>query len=710
MTFESEEARRAWFLERLRQHLQDPAFRAQPGFPRASDEDILRLSDPPFYTACPNPFLGELVTRWASERKGGPYAREPFVADVAEGKNDPIYNAHSYHTKVPHRAIQKYLEHYTEPGDIVLDCFCGTGQTGVACAELPEPRRAILCDLSPAASLVAYNFCTAGGEEEQGRALDEVLGRLGARYAWMYETRHTGWPASDRRLRKTVAENPGGPSEVRGAVQFVLWSDVFRCPECGGRIVYWFAAASEQEAGLADTLSCPSCRARLARADLERVWGTTHDTRLGRELRTVRREPVLIQYEVKGRVFHKVPDEEDLALIARSDATEIPEWYPTGALPDGDKTAEPKAVGITHAHLFYTHRGLAVLAGLWREISTAEPPLRGALQFLFTSTLPWTTRMNRLLVSNFFRKRGGVIGQTLSGTLYVSSLSVETNPLYRLRLRERSAAHRARSAGCCVTTQSATELRQLPADSVDYVFIDPPFGRNLVYSDLNFLWESWLGVSTARECEAIVSAAQRKGLGEYEELMRQAFREIRRVLRPGRWVTVVFHNSQDAVWRAIQQAMGEAGLVVSQVSVLEKKHGTYNQVTAAGAVRKDLAISAYKAGRELEEVFRLEQVGEPAAWQLVRGLLERLPVVRQAEEAPSPLPERQAPSLFGQMVAFFVQRHMAVPLSARDFYEGLAQRFSERDGMYFLPEQAQEYDRLRAEGGGGAAGRARRHR
>ena len=55
------------------------------------------------------------------------YHREPFAADVSEGKNHPIYNAHSYHTKVPHRAIMKFILHYTEPGEVIFDGFAGTG-------------------------------------------------------------------------------------------------------------------------------------------------------------------------------------------------------------------------------------------------------------------------------------------------------------------------------------------------------------------------------------------------------------------------------------------------------------------------------------------------------------------------------------------------------------------------------------------------------
>ena len=54
------------------------------------------------------------------------------------------------------------------------------------------------------------------------------------------------------------------------------------------------------------------------------------------------------------------------------------------------------------------------------------------------------------------------------------------------------------------------------------------------------------------------------------------------------------------------------------------------------------------------------------------------------------------------MVAFHVERGIAVPISSADFYAGLKQRYEERDGMYFLPEQAAEYDqkRLAAKGVG----------
>ena len=118
-------------------------FRKIEGFPLGSDEDVLALSDPPYYTACPNPFIDDFLKHYGRPYDPEePYSREPFAADVSEGKNDPIYNAHSYHTKVPHKAIMRYILHYTEHGDIVVDGFCGTGMTGVA-AQLCGDRTAV---------------------------------------------------------------------------------------------------------------------------------------------------------------------------------------------------------------------------------------------------------------------------------------------------------------------------------------------------------------------------------------------------------------------------------------------------------------------------------------------------------------------------------------------------------------------------------------
>ena len=63
----------------------------------------------------------------------------PYTVGIKVGKNSAIYNAHTYHTKVPHQIIMRYILHYTQPGDIVLDGFMGTGMTGVAATACGNP-------------------------------------------------------------------------------------------------------------------------------------------------------------------------------------------------------------------------------------------------------------------------------------------------------------------------------------------------------------------------------------------------------------------------------------------------------------------------------------------------------------------------------------------------------------------------------------------
>ena len=115
-----------------------------------------------------------------------------------------------------------------------------------------------------------------------------------------------------------------------------------------------------------------------------------------------------------------------------------------------------------------------------------------------------------------------------------------------------------------------------PDNCIDYIFTDPPFGENIYYADLNFLWNLAQGLDQRRP-EAIVDEFKKKGLPEYQHLMQRCFEEYYRVLKPGRWMTVVFHNSRNAVWNAIQEAMQAAGFVVADVRTLDKQQGSFNR-------------------------------------------------------------------------------------------------------------------------------------
>src|SRR5699024_134353 len=165
-----------------------------------------------------------------------------------------------------------------------------------------------------------------------------------------------------------------------------------------------------------------------------------------------------------------------------------------------------------------------------------------------------------------------------------------------------------------VSTQSSTTSFELSENSVDYIFTDPPFGRNLMYSELNYIWESWLKVFTNNKNEAIINSTQRKGILEYQRLMEESFNVYYKVLKPSRWITVEFSNSQASVWNAIQESLQKVGFIVANVSALDKKQGSFKAVTTTTAVKQDLVISAYKPKQENIEKIKLFQNTEESAW------------------------------------------------------------------------------------------------
>ena len=701
LAFESQDARREHFTKLLREKIETPRFRDASGFPSGAVEDILSMSDPPYHTACPNPWLKKFVAEHG--RPYDPdedYHREPFAVDVSEGKTDQLYRAHSYHTKVPHLAIIPSILHYTAPGDVVLDGFAGTGMTGMAtrfCATndislrstveeqfriqglaAPEwgPRAAVVSDLSPIASFIAasYNldFDPQVFEEAARCILDEVWDDV----AWMYSTQH-----SDGR---------------EATINYTVWSEVFACPECAGSVPFVAAALDPETKKFSDSFPCPDCGASLTRRKLERTFTKSMDPATGDVHTGPPRVPVLINYDVDGETFEKTPDQDDLALIEQVGALTFPTTVPSFPLPYMHMTHERARMdhaGVTHLHHFFLPRQRHSLAGLWQRAS-AEPDaaLRRNLLFFVEQAIWGMSLLNRYSPTHFSQTN-----RFMTGVYYVSAAISEVSPRYnlenKLKRLVKAFAQRKGLSRSIVQVGDCADL-DLNDASIDYVFTDPPFGENIYYADLNYMLEAWHRVVSEAGSEAIVDRARGKKLLDYQGLMRQCFQEYYRVLKPGRWMTVVFSNSSNAVWHAIQEGLSAAGFVVADVRTLDKKQGSYRQVTST-AVKQDLVISAYKPSASVEQVFDSSPTDPQSVWEFVGEHLAHVPIFIAHGDAAEVIGERRPQTLFDRMIALHVQRGRPVPLSVGEFQSGLRERFAERDGMFFLSEQVGEYDRKR---------------
>jgi hypothetical protein len=773
MTFANDDERRRHFLELLRQKLKEPEFRKIEGFPIGTDEAILALSDPPYYTACPNPWLGDLVRQWQADKQklqvqglqvsgsadagfqvtgskvagsrdtesqpstcqpatcnlqpaplatcnleppnlepgaaaaAAGYHREPFAVDVSEGKTHPIYKAHPYHTKVPHLAIVPSVLHYTEPGDIVLDGFCGSGMTGVAaqwCGTAPEAyrrelegrwqkeglgkprwgtRRAILNDLSPAATFIAANYTIPFDVDEFAAAARKLLDEVEDEIGWMYETLHTD-------------------GKTKGRIEYTVWSEVYSCPHCAGEVVFTEEALDEESQQVKDGIPCPICQASLSRKVLERLYVSRSDTATGETVRQSKRKPVIVVYSVGEQRHGKKPDGNDLALLARVGELPLPDGFPTCRMmlsePRTERWGDEWRAGtanFTHVHNVFLPRAAQALAALWCRAVTGSPERVRHMLLYFVEQAVWgLSVMNRYGPLHFSQ-----VNRYMAGHIRIMSQHSECSPWYILegklgRLRGAFREPPPPDSVAAVTTGTAERI-PVPDGMVDYVFTDPPFGDNLAYSELNFIVEAFHGVFTRQGPEAIVSQFQGKALPDYQRLMQRCFEEYYRVLKPGRWMTVVFHNSRNAVWSAIQEALQVAGFVVADVRTMDKQQGSFNQVTTTAALKQDLIISAYKPNGGLEKRFRLIAGTEEGVWDFLRTHLRHLPVCVVTGGKVETLAERKAFQLYDRMVAFHVQRGVTVPMSSPEFHVALAGKLPERDDMYFLPEQVAEYDRGR---------------
>jgi DNA modification methylase len=701
--FTSEKERREYYRNELRLKL--PELKKIEGFPIGEDEDIINLSDPPYYTACPNPWLNDFITEWETEKesiKGRTkdfHVDEPYASDVSEGKNNPIYNAHSYHTKVPHPAIMRYILHYTQPGDIVFDGFAGTGMTGVAAQSCEQPeqeikytiendfkvvgnklswggRPVITNDLSTIASFIDYNLNNEFDYFVFEEAASKILDETKKQYGWIYETSHEG--------------------KLKGEIIFNVASDIISCIHCGKDFSYWDSAVDLKNNEVKKDYKCPHCNVVQNNNNSVPSLKTIFD-RTNNETRQIpKSEIVLVNYKVGKKRYQRPPNEYDLKRIVRIEKLEIEFDIPKNLMffkgeSWGDTYRAGYHIGIKYWSDFFFKSNLIILSSIYNLIqkSNYDERTKKVLNFWFTASQSRLHKMNR-----YSPQHSRHVGP-MANTYYISPTPAEISPFYFMADKVKALKYLFKGTRKAVNMVGSANRLSLNDNSVDYIFTDPPFGANIMYSELNFLWESWLRVHTNNKEEAIESKSQGKSTLDYQNLMTECFTEFYRILKPGKWMTVEFSNTSAAIWNGIQTALQRAGFIISSVAALNKGRGGMQAIIGVVAVNQDLVISCYKPSFEFETKFKTQH-SEMIVWDFVTEHLSHLSTHIKKDNSTASIIERSPKILYDRLITFYLMRGLPVPIDAKDFQDGLKQRFIERDGMYFKAEQAAEYDEKKA--------------
>ena len=717
------------------------------------------------------------------------YDRSPFIADIKEGKNDPIYNAHSYHTKVPPRAIIPYILHYTEPGDIVLDPFCGSGMTGVAallCEKPPQDiletvqamnpgrkiksgaRRAILNDLSPAACHIAYNYCTPVDVDELKREFERIKAAVKDEFDWLYGTEHYEpalnlydpqkpevaarlknppakskndhatelfkGPAPERKWELISREEVGrrmGPDAlarsplpkgvkqfvcIPAVIQYTIWSDVHRCEGmvnvsvggskvmrkaargCGNAIVLWDAAVDVASGTVKNFFGCPHCSQQWKKTQIPRLHSVPVEVNIEfNGLRLSRGQVVPSAFRIS-----RAPSAVELGRLNDIDRKGIPDDAPN---PPIDKTRDMYVLCALHIRNverladFYTVRNFRALCILREAIHSAPQHIQPALWFAFTGVAVTSSKMNTHHFGGQARPR--------IGTLYFPSFAEEAAVSRLLSGKEKSQPRLFQFIrNACSTRHTASvqcgsaSCLPIKDGTVDFIFADPPFGSNIFYADLSFLWEGWMGELTDRTEEAVVSRNTRtnrflKTLDNYVDLIAASFREMFRVLKPGRWASVEFNNSDGRVFEAIKTAARSAGFEIVNMLFLDKDQKSFKQVKGAkgeeNVVGHDVLFNLYKPGPKERPTVRTAVNGEfvhlvvDTIREHLRGLPERI----KSDGSTYSDEHRTTPFLNTMLMNALIPRGVAVDRLNLPFIDALCTRYFRKiDNRWYLPDEA----------------------
>lgn len=534
----------------------------------------------------PNPNLRAFVEAHLREKPYDPrndtYNVPAFDKPIETTKATAIYNMHTYWSKKPHDAIRQYIRHYTEPGDLVLDPFCGSG--GTALAALMEGRKAIAIDRSPAATFITKNYCTPVDVDELKEAFEELKERVKPELHWLYETR---------------CDRCGG----KATTAYTVYSQVFECPRCLSRVPLFDCVEAEgiTKAGKPKKINaCPYC---LEREVVEEI--STRGDKYGSV-------PVLVSYiceegckPKRDSRRHNDPDpvkreyfvKYDLAKLQEIEERDIPYWYPDAELAEviPYRMLYKKDFRPSDAKRLvdlFTKRNLWALAAIREKILDFPRSIRDSLLFAFQGIILINSRMCEAENT-----------QITKGTYYLPQVFKELVPINSVATKIRTISNAQHIllipiSELMISTESFAKTTEIPSNAIDYIFTDPPYAEKVQFGELNFVWESWLGFDTQwHDEEIIVNEIRGKTVQDWEAMMRMAMSECHRVLKPGRWLSLCYHDTSEGTWTLVQDIMAEIGFLPDKSEstlYIDTGQKSYNQQRADKVNKRDLVINFRK--------------------------------------------------------------------------------------------------------------------
>lgn len=557
--------------------------------------------------------------------------------------NTPIYNMIRFWGRKPYNLVRRYIEHYTTEGDVVLDPFAGCGV--VATEGLKARRRVIYNDLNAYCRFIAKVSSQPLEIDKLRDGFNGLLqnihakthpvsvdgGRRKISFDWLYSTKcsRCSGPAEIIAVTYTKIYEPmrglrvkflplkekkrvGIPHELlkeKGKLASIA-IEVLRAIQTHGPI-------SHQD--LTKKLKLDVRPEEITRAINEKLGGEGF-------IKVAGETPILIEYEChnqncKVKRGNKSPDKDDLAKMEQINQTKPVYYYPTDKLsyPSSNRflTLRP---GTESVDRLFTRRNLIALSIIKHEIDELDVgnEIKEALLLCFIAILEHVCKMERP------NKKGWGVKNYIIHPIYL-----EQNVLHALNNRfgsilaakeevnkgignfykESSSNSREvvnKEANICLLN---LDSRNLPIEDscIDYVFTDPEYGDAIQYYELSLMGSAWLNLKNDWKDEIVVNSKQGKTPEIYRDMLCQAFREIYRVLKPNKYMTVTFHSREIKYWNALMYAIQIAGFkyVTAVYQIPQKEYTNWLYARNPGEMNGDVYVTFYKP-----EVKPLSEAGD----------------------------------------------------------------------------------------------------
>ncbi|MHA1714864.1 MAG: DNA methyltransferase [Promethearchaeota archaeon] len=442
----------------------------------------------------------------------------PIDYPIVATPHDQMHVQHKYWSRKPVNVVKAHIEALTKPGDVVLDPFCGAG-TSISQAIILG-RKPIGFDINPVAVFITKNTLLRADIEKIYNVFKSIEKKIRDKIESLYQT---------------------------------------RCPRC-------------LEIDSTETICVH--------------WKVHHPIKVIYTCRNCS------QKGKKPKKLTKIPDAEDLTLLEKIQHAEIEDWYPELEIPEGMVFNQARRSARLFSELF-TKRNLRALSILYKAINDIcssegmNADIKNLFLFSFTSMVHLCSKMapvrpsrpyssfwatnsywvpRKFMESNVWLKfESAITGpQGLIASKRDANKKIEKDVKFVNSFSELAAADQPCAWLACM---DATNLHSfIPESSVDCIFTDPPYS-NIPYSELSMLWASWLKMDGLMDLknDIVVDPARGKDFKFFQERIELAFKQMYRVLKPGRHLSFTYHNLDIKIRRVIIGAPIKAGFKLESI-------------------------------------------------------------------------------------------------------------------------------------------------